>query len=154
MRTHYLIIALIGALACHNPADVERFGIGRATVETDHALYHPMERVVFTIVNQGDRVIYYDRGGEIEGFDLYKQWNGSFGSAGGGCREADCETDLRKRSMPIAPGAAGVDTLPINSQAYSGSWRVRVALRDETGWLLPEDQRTSRTFQVEGSWRP
>jgi hypothetical protein len=56
--------------------------------------------------------------------------------------------------VAIAPGAAHRDTLFVPAQAYTGTWRAALSLRDGAGALLPEPERTSGTFRVQGAWAP
>jgi hypothetical protein len=152
---HRLVPGLISlaALGCHDttaPAAGDR----RVTVRTDHIVYRPLELVVVTTVNRTGAVVYDDHcGGEVEGYEFLKQWNASYGMARIGF-DFDTTTDWRLHSIAIPVGAAHVDTMFVNDRAYTGTWRVTLYLRDESGTALAQDQRTSNTFHVNDTWIP
>jgi hypothetical protein len=132
-----------------------RRGGGRAgvTTRTDGSEYRPGQVIIVTTVNRSDGVVYDDHcGGEVQGFELLGEWNASYG-VGRGCLDVD-PADWRARSIPIPRGSLHADTFHVNGLAYTGTWRVRLDLRDAGGELLPDSRSVSNTFHVKGAWSP
>ncbi len=147
-----MLLACAAAAGCRGAAES---GVpdGRVGVRVDRGSYRPLDMVVVTTTNRSPRTVYDDHcGGGIEGFEYLKRWNGSFG-AGRGCTEPG-EGGGWAHDVAIAPGAAHRDTLFVSAQAYTGTWRAALSLRDGAGALLPEPERTSGTFRVQGAWAP
>ena len=142
-----LVVAAAAALAagCHTPAGGD--GV-MFRVETDRREYVPGDAVVVTTRNLSTLVAYDDHcGGEMQGYEFLGRWNASYGMG-----RACFEGSPRRSRVPIAPGAAHVDTFYVNAYAYRGTWRVELALVDGTGRLLPE--RASNTFRVQADQAP
>lgn len=151
-RTFVVLTLALAATACRDATGIGGEP-GNVTIQTDRADYRPMELIVVTTINRSGRTVYDDHcGGEVQGFEYLNRWNASYG-AGRGCVDHD-PRNWRLHSAPIRDRATHVDTLHVNGQAYSGTWRVQLYLRDEAGDPLPEDQRTSNTFHVVGTWLP
>jgi hypothetical protein len=115
--------------------------------------YVPVEPIIVTTVNQSGRTIYDDHcGGGVQGYELLRRWDASFGVSRA-CLWRD-GSGPRSYGVAIPAGASHVDTLHVNSEAYTGTWRVELYLRDANGARLPLGDRVSNTFRVQGRWTP
>jgi hypothetical protein len=122
-------------------------GSQSVAVRTERAEYRPGNLVVVTTTNRSGRTIYDDHcGGEVQGYEYLEEWDANFGAA------RVCWEPVPAVAIP--PGTAHVDTLGVNGQAYTGTWRVELRLLDDAGAPLPEAQRVSNTFRVRGTWAP
>jgi hypothetical protein len=144
------IVLTVAAVGCHDAAAPRDEPLA---IRTDRLEYRAGEPVVVTTTNRTGRTVYDDHcGGEVQGYELVKEWNGSFGFTRY-CIFPD-PAAWRTYSVAIPDGATHVDTLSGNVDEYSGTWRVQLALRDETGAALPEARRTSNTYRIRGTWTP
>jgi len=145
-------LALLGCADSTGPGSL----VGPAvTVRTERAEYRPLELVAVTTTNSSSRTIWDDHcGGGMQGLEHTGDWNGSYGS-GRACMDiGPGPADWRMRSVPIPPGGTHVDALPVSGQAYAGTWRVALTLRDDAGRLLPIQRRASNTFRVAADRSP
>lgn len=123
------------------------------TIRTERSDYRPNELIIAQTTNRSGRLLYDDHcGGRVEGYELFGEWNASYGMARG-CRLYGPD-DWRETSIAIPDGTVHVDTLHVNGRAYTGTWRVRLLLRDESGARLSDGQSISDTFRVSGTWSP
>jgi hypothetical protein len=132
-----------------SPAD------GVVTVWADPHERRPGDRVIVQTYNRLPRMVYENEcGGQVQGYELHHQWNGSYGF-GRACASSDQDDRGRLSHVPIAPGATHIDTLFVSGGAYVGTWRVELELYERVGERfvrLPEAQRASKTFHVRGGW--
>lgn len=147
-------VACASLLSCHETSAPWNTD-GLLTVITDRTEYQRNQKLLVTIRNGTDRLIYDDQcGGEVQGFEYIGKWNASYGesrSCGAvslGSGSAVTGSDWKSSSIAIQPGDTYVDTFVINGAAYPGTWRVELSLRDENGQLLRLDQRISNLFVV------
>lgn len=118
------------------------------SIRTERSEYRPLEWIVVTTRNVAGTPVYDDHcGGEVQGLEFLGRWNASYGT-GRACLWPD-PAKWRSYSVVIPPGAVHVDSFHVNGRAYAGTWRVELRLRDESGALLPEEQRVSNTFRVD-----
>jgi hypothetical protein len=146
--------AALGCRGSSGPGSLPPAAPGASVrILTDRTEYRPTERVIVTTTNLTGRAVFDDHcGGEVQGFEYLQRWNASYGM-GRGCLSRD-PGGWRQRSVPIAAGGTHVDTMHINGQAYSGTWRVQLLLLDEAGEPLADAHRVSNTFRVRGGWTP
>ena len=128
---------------------------GLLTIITDQTEYQRSQKLLVTIRNGTDRLIYDDKcGGEVQGFEYVGKWNGSFGDSHScglallASSSVQSGSEWRSSSIAIQPGGSYTDSFVINSAAYPGTWRVELSLRDENGEPLRLDQRISNLFRV------
>ncbi len=150
-------IATIGcaaAFACHQTVEPSKTD-GLLTILTDQTEYQRNQKVVVTIRNGTDHVLYDDTcAGEVQGFEMAGKWNASYGdmrSCGifsDGPPPGWKPPDWRSRSVAIQPDGVRDETILLNQAAHPGTWRVELWLRNEKGELLREDQRISNLFMV------
>jgi hypothetical protein len=132
------------AMACRTQLHADQ----RVHVITAQENYQPKERVVVRIENGRPEPIVNDKcGGELVGLHPDLGWNATLGEVRF-CL-AGPEAERRPPGRVIAPGATASDTFFVSSCAYSGRWRIELALRDLEGELLPLEERVSNHFQVE-----
>lgn len=150
-RAFALALAL-AFLGCRDAAGPE-VADGTVGIRTERTAYRPLDPVYVRTTNRTARTVYDDHcAGGLEGFEFLHEWNGSYGF-GRACLWPEPDA-WRTHSVAIPPGATHVDTLYVNGQAYSGTWRVALSLRDGAGDALPAAQRVSNTFRVRGGWTP
>jgi hypothetical protein len=124
------------------------------TILTDKTEYQRNQKVVVTIRNGTDHVLYDDTcTGEVQGFEMSGKWNSNGDSRGCGAFTVAPPPgwkypDWRSRSVAIQPDGVHVETFRITQAAYPGTGRVELWLRNEKGELLREDQRISNHFMV------
>lgn len=119
------------------------------SVTADRLLYLPGDRVVVTTQNRTGRLVFCDHcQGEVQGLELLGEWNGSYGVFRG------CSWSLGGPAeilIAIEPGERHVDTLHINTEAYTGNWRAVLRFEDEEG---AETFYATPRFRVLGTWKP
>ena len=118
-------------------------------ITTERSAYKAGDVLLGRTTNRGTQTLYDDHcGGEVQGFEFLKEWNGSYGVSRS-CNKM-IPRDNSDMIHPIVPGTTHVDTLHVSGFAYTGTWRVRLWILDGRRQPVADSLSVTSPFQVTG----